>query len=84
MIDGFAQLQPTAPLCAPAASPPQYGAASMPPQQPTPAVPRQVMVTVPQGTMPGQPVQFTTPEGIVAQVQVPAGFAPGQQFMAQY
>lgn len=45
---------------------------------------RQVMITVPQGTSPGQLVVFQTPEGNQSQVAVPQGLTPGQQFLAQY
>jgi len=85
MMHGFTQIQPTAPLCRPMAAPPQqYGAMAAPQQQGVLTAPRQMMVTVPPGTMPGQPVQFTTPEGVLVQVLVPAGVSPGQQFGAAY
>mmetsp|Transcript_108341 Transcript_108341/g.263329 ORF Transcript_108341/g.263329 Transcript_108341/m.263329 type:complete len:283 (-) Transcript_108341:41-889(-) len=42
---------------------------------------RQVMLTVPPGTAPGQPVTFTNPDGTQSQVVVPQGVGPGQQFL---
>jgi hypothetical protein len=41
---------------------------------------RQVMVTVPPGSLPGQMVAFTTPDGAPMQVAIPDGVAPGQMF----
>jgi hypothetical protein len=86
MINGFAQIQPTAPGYAP----PQYGAmqpgGGPPPLQayPVASAGRQMMVSVPAGAMPGQMVQFVTPEGMTMQAAVPAGLMPGQQFPAAY
>merc|ERR1712232_448913 len=42
--------------------------------------PRQVMVTVPPGTFPGQMVTFTNPDNQQMQAAVPNGVAPGQAF----
>jgi hypothetical protein len=75
MINGFAQMQPTAPLAAP---PPQYGAMNAGGQK------RKMLVTVPGGVVSGQMIQMQTPEGITVQVAVPAGVGPGQQFEAEY
>jgi len=86
MINGFSQLQPTAPGYAP----PQYGAmqpgGGPPAFQTNPVAPasRQMMVAVPAGAMPGQMIQFVTPEGMTMQAAVPAGMMPGQQFPAAY
>lgn len=74
MINGFAQMQPTAPLAH--APPPQYGAMAAGGQK------KRIMVTVPAGVVPGQMVQASTPEGTQIQVAVPAGVGPGQQFQA--
>lgn len=87
MINGFAQLQPTAPP--PQATPPQYGAAGptlgvFTGGPPAAGAARQMMVAVPAGVAPGQLVQFATPEGTMAQAPVPAGLQPGQQFPVVY
>lgn len=44
----------------------------------------QMLVTVPDGVMPGQLVQTQTPEGVTVQVQVPPGYGPGTQFLTSY
>jgi len=45
---------------------------------------RQITVQVPAGTVPGQMIQFQTPDGIQCTAVVPAGMAPGQTFVHYY
>jgi len=79
MIQGFA---PYKPIVQPGT--PQYGAAPVQGVPAAVAAPRQITLTVPEGSGPGQMVQFTSPEGQMCQVPVPAGVSPGQQFTAAY
>jgi len=74
MLNGFAQMQPTAP----AQAPPQYGAMA------AGAPKKKLLVTVPVGIASGQMIQAPTPEGGMVQVVVPPGVGPGQQFEAEY
>jgi Cys-rich protein (TIGR01571 family) len=45
---------------------------------------QQFAVMCPPGVRQGMPVQIRTPQGQMMQVAVPAGVAPGQQFMVAY
>lgn len=45
---------------------------------------RQVAVQVPPGTVPGQMITFTAPDGTQCTAAVPAGMAPGQTFTHYY
>jgi hypothetical protein len=48
-----------------------------------PSQPRTLMIMVPPGAFAGTTLQVGTPEGMQIQVQVPAGMAQGNTFMAQ-
>jgi hypothetical protein len=54
------------------------------PAQPVMAQPRQMQVTVPEGSGPGALVQVVTPEGTTVQTAVPQGATQGGVFTIQY
>lgn len=76
----------------PAAMQPPVAQGMMPTPAPAPAplvqavasaAPQMMVVTCPEGAVPGTSIQIQAPDGRMVAVEVPAGIAPGAQFQVQ-